>query len=191
MAERFLIVDVETTSTNPQRADILEIGLVSVDPSSRKIDPIIDTLICPECEEEVWLNCWFMTNSRLDPDLIRQAPKFASVREEVQRQVAALPVTAFNLNYDVQVLYRHQVKLPKRVPCLMLTCKDILCLPGYYNDYKYPKFSEAWGHFFPGEPFEEKHRAGHDVLHEARLAVALYERGYLISRAKVDEVSDR
>jgi hypothetical protein len=39
----------------------------------------------------------------------------------------------------------------------------------------------AWAHFFPGQPFEERHRAGHDVLHEAKLAIALYQSGFLKS----------
>ena len=179
MADQVLIVDLETTSVNPQLAYILEVAISRVNLTSKEIDPIIDTLIYPECPAETWLDCWFMANSKLSPEMIWQAPKFTSVRDEVQKQVAALPVTAFNLNFDRQVLYRQNVQMPQRAPCLMLTCKDILKLPGYYNDYKFPKFSEAWGYFFPKEPFEEKHRAGHDVLHEAKLAIALYERGYL------------
>lgn len=179
MSLNILVVDLETTSINPRQADILEVGLANVDLGSGKIELVSDTLICPESDEEGWLECWFMANSKLDPEVVRQAPKFSSVRKEVQRQVSELPVTAFNLNYDVQVLHRHQVQVPKRAPCLMLVCKDILCLPGYYGDYKYPKFSEAWQYFFPNEPFEEKHRAGYDAIHEARLAIALYERGYL------------
>ncbi len=179
MSPRILVVDLETTSTNPQYADILEIALVSVDLSDGQVQPIIDTLVCPECDDEEWLECWFMSNSKLDPDLIRRAPKFAAVRGVLQEQANTLPVTAFNRSYDIQVLYRHQVRTLMRAPCLMLTCKDVLCLPGYHGDYKYPKFSEAWSYFFPGQAFEDKHRAGHDATHEAKLAAAMYSRGFL------------
>ncbi|MFH0809821.1 MAG: 3'-5' exonuclease [Pseudomonadota bacterium] len=176
---KILVVDVETTSTNPQRAHILEVGLVSVDLSTGQVDTLVDTLVCPECDEAEWLGCWFMSNSKVDPELVRCAPNFASLRPTIQEQLLALPVTAFNRSYDVQVLFRYQVQVPKRASCLMLACKDILCLPGHYGDYKYPKFSEAWGYFFPDQPFEDKHRAGHDSIHEAKLAVELYRRGLL------------
>ncbi len=59
------------------------------------------------------------------------------------------------------------------------TCKDILQLPGYYGDYKYPRFSEAWSHFFPGDVFVEKHRAGYDAYKEAMLAIAMFDKGFL------------
>lgn len=179
MNPKILVVDLETTSTNPQRAHILEVGLALVDLATRLIEPLIDTLVCPECDEAEWIDCWFMANSKLDPELIRQAPKFASIKEGLQEHLLALPVTAFNRGYDVSVLVRHQIQVPRRAPCLMLACKDVLCLPGFYGDYKYPKMSEAWGHFFPGEPFQDSHRAGQDAIHGARLAVELYRRGLL------------
>ncbi|MFH1088207.1 MAG: exonuclease domain-containing protein [Chloroflexota bacterium] len=184
MSPKILVVDLETTSTNPQRAHILEVGLVSVDLATGLIEPLMDTLVCPESGEEEWLDCWFMANCKLDPELIRRAPKFAAIRQSLQEHLLALPVTAFNRSYDVQVLFRHQVQVPQRAPCLMLTCKDILCLPGRFGDYKYPKFSEAWREFFPEEPFEEKHRAGYDALCEATLALTMYERGLL--KFKID-----
>jgi len=173
-----LVVDTETTGVNPQRAHILEVALASVDMATGATELPVDTLINPDCPESEWLGCWFMDHSHLDPAEIRRAPKFAAVKEEIQQHLLEYPVTAFNRSYDHQVLYRHGVRLPKLWPCLMLTCKDILKLPGFRGDYKYPKFGEAWSWFFPGQPFEEKHRAGHDVMHEARLACALFQGGY-------------
>jgi len=181
-----LVVDVETNSVNPQRADILEVGMAMVELATGATELLVDTLINPDCPESEWLHCWFMEHSGINPDEIRQAPKFAAVKEEIQQHLLEYPVTAFNRSYDHQVLYRHGVKLPKLWPCLMLTCKDILKLPGFHGDFKYPKFSEAWNWFFPGEYFNEKHRAGHDVMHEARLAVALYQGEYFDNALRCD-----
>ena len=179
MSNQLLIVDTETTSVNPQDANILEIALATVDLDSGQIDFVVDTLVCPECREEVWLNSWFMSHSGLDPDLIRSAPTFSSIRREIQEHVSQLPTTAYNLYYDAGVLYYHQVNLPIRAPCLMLTCADVLKSTGY-GKYKWPKFSEAWAYFFPNDDFKEEHRADYDVLHEAELAVVLYKLGYLM-----------
>lgn len=178
--DKLLVVDLETTSTNPQRADILEVALALVDLKKGETSILLDTLIQPDSPQEEWADCWFMEHSALKPDLILQAPKFAGrIKDEIQAACYLGPLTAFNLNYDIQILYRHGIKVYNRAPCLMLTCKDILCLPGYYGDYRYPKFSDTWLYFFPNEPFEAKHRAGHDVLHEAKLAIELYKQGLL------------
>ncbi len=179
MSTGVLVVDVETTSTNPQRAHILEIGMALADLESGKVDEVGDSLVCPDCPEEEWVNCWFMEHSGLDPQAIRNAPKWEVIRPQVVSWCAVWPVTAFNRSYDVQVLYRHGVPTPMRAPCLMMACKDTLRLRGFYGDYKYPKFSEAWAYFFPDRPFEDKHRAGHDAVCEAELAVEMYRRGVL------------
>ncbi len=175
---KILVVDVETNSTNPQRAHILEIAVARVDLGSGLIEVLVDTLVHPDCPEEEWLDCWFMQHSGLSPDDIRRAPAFSAVKEEIQRHMV-LPITAFNKSFDLTILRRHGVQVASQWPCLMERCKYILRLPGYRGDWKYPNFSEAWGYFFPCEPFDEKHRAGHDVRHEARLAVALYQGGYI------------
>ncbi len=172
-----LIVDLETTSTNPQRAHILEVGAALLDLDNMQVQILVDSLVRPDCPEEEWLCCWFMNNANLAPEQVRAAPSWAQVSPRIKELCAAWPVTAFNRSYDIQVLYRHGVPTPMRAPCLMLAAKDVCRLPGWSGDYKYPKFAEAWREFFPEEPFEEKHRAGYDAVHEARLCGAMYARG--------------
>ncbi|MDD5700454.1 MAG: exonuclease domain-containing protein [Dehalococcoidales bacterium] len=175
---KIFVVDTETDNVKPQYANILEIGLASVDLSTGETELLWDTLVHPP-GLEWWCDCWFMQHSRVDPEQVRSAPTMEEMKYGVEAYLSLWPVTAFNLHFDQQVLFRHGVKIPTTWPCLMLTTKDILKLPGRYGDYKYPKFSEAWQYFFPDEPFEEKHRAGHDALAEAKLALALYQRGYI------------
>ncbi len=172
-----LVVDTETDSVKPQSANILEIGLASVDLDTGKTDLLWDSFVHPP-GLEWWVDCFFMKNSGIDPDLIRAAPTIEEMEYGVEAYLSLEAVTAFNLYFDREVLFRHGIKIPNTWPCLMLTAKDILKLPGRYGDWKYPKFTEAWDYFFPDTPFEEKHRAGHDALHEAKLAYALYQRGY-------------
>jgi DNA polymerase III epsilon subunit-like protein len=175
---KLLIIDTETNNVHPEIAHIMEVAIASLDFENGDISLLLDTPIYPECPEELWENCWFMKHSGLDPDIILGAPVFSSIADMVSELLKIGPVTAFNLSFDLSVLKREGVAVPFVAPCLMRITKDILRLPGLYNDWKYPKFSEAWSHFFPGQPFEEKHRAGHDAVHEAKLAFVLYQEGY-------------
>ncbi|MDD4874693.1 MAG: hypothetical protein PHE15_06985, partial [Dehalococcoidales bacterium] len=143
------------------------------------VDVIFDSLILPENDN--WRECWFMKNSHLPEYSIETALKFSEVKEKFAALLTA-PVTAYNLSYDRRVMRRHGLPIENVWPCLMQTCTPILKLPGYYNDYKYPKFSEAWHYFFPDLPFVERHRAAWDVLHEAKLAYLLYQQGFLKGR---------
>lgn len=178
MSRTVLVIDLETTSVDPDVAKILEVGLVSLDLDTKQITPVMDTLVQPACPEAQWLGCWFMQNAKLDPDLIRKAPSFESIKLDLQARLDAEPVTAFNRAYDIRVLYRHDVWAPKRAPCLMLAATPILRPPGFHSDYKFPKLSEAWAWYFRHEPFQETHRAGFDAVHEARLAATMYAHGH-------------
>lgn len=173
------VVDVETDSVKPELANILEIGLASVNIGSGETELIFDTLVCPEQMPgmETWLNCWFLEHSGVSPDEIRSAPKFADLKLGIQGWLTLAPVTAYNLHFDLQILARHGVNPKRTWPCLMQTAKYALKMPGEYRDYKYPSFAEAWRYFLPDEPFEERHRAGHDALHEAKLAFKIHQRG--------------
>ncbi len=175
---KIVVVDTETTSTDPGVANIMEVGIATADLHSGEVNLLMDSLVCPDCPEDLWRTCWFMEHARLDPRKILGAPRFEEIAPLIDRCFAVGPVTAFNLGYDWQVLKRHGVTPSLVLPCLMLLTKDILKLHGRYDDWKYPKFAEAWEYFFPNEPLEENHRAGHHAMHAARMALALYYAGY-------------
>jgi DNA polymerase III alpha subunit (gram-positive type) len=182
---RIFVVDVETDSVKPQLANILEIGMASVDLDTGQIELLFDTLVCPPGLDgmEPWLNCWFMQNSHVDPDLIRKAPKLADIKTGIEAYLALGPVTAYNLSFDLAVLNHNGIETHQTWPCLMQTAKFACKIPGKFG-YKLPKFSEAWAFFYPNEPFEEKHRAAYDAMHEAQLALSLSRRGYFWRQMK-------
>ena len=175
---KLLIIDTETDSPKANLARIMEVAVGSVDLETGSTELLLDSLVRPD-GLDTWRSCWFMENSGIACEAIEAAPPFAQIKGYVEELLKTGPATAYNLPYDLQVLYRHGLRVPQTWPCLMHTCTPICRLPGRYGDYKYPKFSEAYAHFFPGETFQEKHRAGYDVLHEAKLAYALYKGGYL------------
>lgn len=85
-------------------------------------------------------------------------------------------VLAFNIEYDYNVthaeLTRHGQTLAylesKPRLCAMLGSKDILKLPGYYGDYKWPSLDEAHKHFF-GTPVDDAHDAFADLTATLRV----------------------
>jgi hypothetical protein len=178
MDNKLLIVDIETNSLSVQNAHILELALANLNLQTGKVDLVIDTLVQPDCSEENWRECWFIENSGVRVEEIRRASTFNMIRSQIEHEFKH-PITAYNTEFDFNILIRHGVMIPQPWPCLMRTCTPILKLPGSYGDYKYPKFTEAWHYFFPSERLVETHRAGPDAVNEARLAFELYKGGYL------------
>jgi Exonuclease len=182
---KILIVDTETDSPKPQEAQMLQCAIARLDLDTGETKLVFDSFIRPQGGNG-WRNCWFLTNANIPEAVIEAAPPFSQVKAQVEEILQTAPVTAYNLAYDLQVLYRagcFREQRPNVWPCLMLTCTPICKLPGKYGDRKYPKFIEAYSRFFPNEHFEEKHRAGYDVMQEAKLAYALDQKGYF-SRKK-------
>lgn len=173
-----IIVDVETDGLDPFTANIMEIGIAELYLDIGRASLLLDTTICPP-GPETWLKCWFMTHSGIKPDEIRQSPNFESIKPIIKPMLSSAPVTAYNLNFDSVVLRQHDIILEDTLPCLMLTCTDILRIPGKYGYWKYPSFQEAWNYFFPNRPMQQQHRAGDDAMRAAELAMALYEKGFL------------
>jgi DNA polymerase III subunit epsilon len=179
--KHILIVDCETDSPKPQQAQMLEIAIARLNLDNGEAQLAFDSFIRPQYDG--WRDCWFVQNAKIPESVIDIAPPIEVVREQIVGILDSAPVTAYNLSFDLQVLFRHGVKIKQVWPCLMLTCKPILKLPGYYGDWKFPKFEEAWAHFFPRDSYSQQHRAGSDVLQEAKLAYALDQKGYF-SRKK-------
>jgi len=92
----------------------------------------------------------------------------------------AQTIVAFNMAYDEPVItgecWRTSMPHPFRSDnkfCAMLGCKNILKLPGkFQGDYKWPKLSEAYRHFF-NEDFDRAHDAMADVRATAKIVLEL------------------
>jgi hypothetical protein len=175
---KILVVDTETNGVHTG-AHILEIAIAGLNTETGETKLLFDSFVRPAAEAREWLHCWYMENAKIEPGLIYQAPGILELRGRIEKLLWLYPVTAYNLAFDERILGYHDIRLSMTFPCLMKTCTDICRLPGKYGKWKYPTFGEAWRHFFPDRPFEEKHRAGHDVMAETELAKELFRQGYL------------
>lgn len=89
-------------------------------------------------------------------------------------------IVAHNLNFERQMIMIELMRLKAigdwwkqrnaDMRCTMELSTPILKLPGRYDDYKYPKLSEAHGVLCPDKPFRTTHRS----LGDARAAIRVY-----------------
>lgn len=174
---KITVVDLETDNVNPEIANVMEVGIATADLDTGAVDLVFESLVCPPTLG--WDDCWFMQHSLIDRKNVLEAPAFELIKPQVAQLLSAFPVTAYNLGFDLRIIYRHHISVEKQFPCLMQTCTPILRLPPYRNgSYKFPKFAEAWSHFFPNTVLNVTHRAGVDAVNEGKLAVTLARRGY-------------
>ncbi len=81
---------------------------------------------------------------------------------------------AFNWDFDSKIIEGEYLRrgmsheLARPHACAMLRAKDHCQIPGRYGDFKWPKLSEAYEHFF-NEQFDGQHRADGDCAAIARV----------------------
>ncbi len=84
-------------------------------------------------------------------------------------------LVAHNTAFDLQIIerafkfYNVNWNKPKDIYCTMMMAKDILKLPGEYNDYKFPKLQETFEYFFHTGKQEY-----HDALLDVNLCREIY-----------------
>lgn len=87
------------------------------------------------------------------------------------------PATAYNKSFDFGFLRDRGLKI-NDLPCPMMLSTGICKIPfANGSGTKWPTVEEAWGFFFPGVDYSEKHRGTHDAEHEALIVHELYKRG--------------
>lgn len=89
-------------------------------------------------------------------------------------------IVAHNMAFERQIIAIELMRLKAQgqwwlqrsgdMRCTMALSKDLVKLPGRYNDYKYPKLSEAMDVLCPGEPVKHAHRS----LGDARSCLKLW-----------------
>ena len=180
MDNKILIIDIETTGWLTDGGSIVEIGAVELDLDTSEITEVFNSL----CREKILTakhrDAWIFHNSDLTPDMVREAPEFEKIKEPFQKIVNSYPAgaTAYNRSFDISYLQDRLIAFPKLLPCPMILSTEICKLPGKYaNSFKWPKVEEAFNYFFPDFPYNERHRAAHDALHEAMIVYKLYDIG--------------
>ena len=111
-----------------------------------------------------------MTRARAEGVPIAQA--IASFDELLAKANLAV---AHNVKFDRLLLDSEYVRLGRRpcwprTFCTMLTCTDIIRLPGYRGQYKWPTLAEAYSYFYH-RPLAD----AHDALADVRACLAIFQ----------------
>lgn len=82
---------------------------------------------------------------------------------------------AHNIRFDRLLIDSEYVRLGQRPRwprtfCTMLTCTDIVRLPGYHGQYKWPTLEEAYSHFYRRPP-----TSAHNARADVRACMAIYQ----------------
>lgn len=185
MSKQIALVDIETTGFLNDGGTICEVGIVELDLNTGGRRVVFDSLCVEEPFRSNPFNAWIFQNSDMRIDDVLNAPLFQDLLGAIQNTLNCYPlgVTAYNKNFDFGFLSSRNISIPKELECPMKLATPICGLPSRHpshGKYKWPKFEEAWAHFFPGEPYVEAHRGADDAMHEARLVHKLYQMGHFV-----------
>lgn len=180
MSKCILVVDIETTDTNPHVGKILEIGIVSLDLETGKIIELFDQVLREDGLTAKHRDSWIFSNSDMTIEEIRNAPPASEVLPQVQAifDMYPLGVTAFNRNFDVGFLKSRGINCGRDLQDPMLIATNLCKLPSPRGrGWKWPKAQEAYDYFFPDNQYVEAHRGCDDAKHEAEMVYELWKLG--------------
>lgn len=172
---KILVVDIETDNINTTKGSIIEIGIVEIDPHLLEISGIPTGFIINE-GNIIDRNAWIFSHSTLQPEDIEQGiPLDDSLKFILNLIFEFHWVTAYNQQFDFNWLISRGIKIPNRTFDPMIILTDIMKLPHFFYDHKYPKVEEAYKFLFD-EKIEEPHRALGDAIIEAKIIIKLLEK---------------
>ena len=172
------VIDIETTGTSRKKDLFVEIGIVELDMKTGETKILFDSLVKEPKFGERYRNSWIFNNSDLKFENLENAPLFEKLKPEISEILNQYPITAFNKSFDLGFLKAREISVPKELPCIMMTAKNVCKLPfqNGRSGYKRPKVQEAWDFFFPNSEYVETHRAADDAIHEAKILFELHKR---------------
>lgn len=174
---KILVVDIETTGFVVKWDIITEIGIALVDTDTGKIDLVFDNVVKHwKWNPKKHKYGWCFKNTSLTVEDVEKAKTIASYKNEIQRLFDIYPMTAYNKSFDIRFLSSCGFKM-NDVKCLMKTAKEYSKYKTKTGAKKTPSVEEIYNQFFmkDGEVYVEQHRAGVDVMDEAKILLHMVE----------------
>ena len=175
---KIAIVDLETTSKEPQYTKIVEIGIVELDPICGTIETLFNQVVKEDGFNSLRDQyAWIFYNSTLTIDEVKNAKSLEYYRDEIQQILNRYPLTSYNTDFDLKVLRKKDFFIKKELPCVMKVATGILKIPSYTFGYKYPTLNEAWYFYKPQKTYFVAHRALDDAQKTAQILFEMINRG--------------
>jgi DNA polymerase-3 subunit epsilon len=183
-----LVIDTETTGLKGAPIDkVVDIAVCRVTLGDDKVDILYSSVVGHDTSK--WNNelkrSWIFENTDLTLEMVNKAKPEEQVIKEVAMILKNRNVTSFNFAYDFdKFLYQRPWSLKGTfVPfrCIMEASKDVCKLPGLYEEYKWPKLSEAYDIIVNGDPANvngtQQHRALSDAVMASHILLELHKKG--------------
>lgn len=188
MQNKFLVVDLETSSLNREKCLIFEIGIVLVDLDKNEKHIVLDEFIKPDriWNIEILAKSKFFEISNATMNDVINGKKLGFYRQRLQKWFLTYPCVSYNVGFDFEVLHSKNFTFRRILDDPMLIIRDMMKIPKkpgkkYIDDdgspYKFPKFEKAWEYIFSERKYKHLHRAGSDAMAEAEVIIELYNRG--------------
>jgi len=179
------VVDTETTGLLGAPKDkIVDIAVCKVTLGDDKVENVYSSIVGHDTGKwnDELKRSWIFENTDLTPDMVNDAPPESKVASDISKILKGANVTSFNFQFDFdKFLYREPWSLRNDIVpfrCVMLASKNVCKIPGMYEDYKYPKLSEAYKMIVKGDPAEihgvQEHRALSDAIMASHILLELY-----------------
>ena len=171
------VVDTETTGLRGAPGDkVVDIAVCKVTLGDDNVENVYSSVVGHDTEK--WNNelkhAWIFENTDMTLDMVNNAPPESEVAEDVLKILRGANVTSFNFQFDFdKFLYQKPWSLRNNIVpfrCVMLASKNVCRIPGMYEDYKYPKLSEAYKMIVKGDPAGMKGIQEHRALSDAVMA---------------------
>ncbi|MEA3642265.1 MAG: 3'-5' exonuclease [Lamprobacter sp.] len=150
--QRTLYLDLETTGLDPNRDEILEIGLLDANGQI-----LLDSLVRPEHHRH-WIGAQAIHGIR--PEDVRDAPTLDSLRPQLIALLTDAEVVIYNAEFE-QGFLRAELATAASTHCAMRAFAEVYGEPRSYRGYRWQKLQVAAayiGYAWPGSA----HRAIHD-----------------------------
>ena len=182
------VIDTETTGLDGYPRDVVvDIAICRTDLRKGTVENVYSSIVGYDVEkwDDGKRNAWIFQNTDLTLDAVASAPNAEKVATEVRNILRDKNVSTFNTGFDlVKFLYREPWSLRNVIresKCIMLASKDVCKIPGFYEEYKWPRLDEAYSMLVDGDPADirgnQTHRALSDAVMASHILIALYKTG--------------
>ena len=171
------VLDTETTGLCGYPRDrVVDIAICKVNFDTAKIEEVYSSVVGHDVDK--WdidqKNAWIFQNTDLKLEDVKNAPPLEEIASDVQDILKGNVVTSYNVGFDFRKFLNYnpwKLGLHSHIgPCIMLAATDICKIPGYGEDYKWPKLQEAYDLITVDDPVGIKGRQTHRALSDAVMA---------------------
>lgn len=188
--DEIYVIDTETTGLDGAPKDVVvDIGICLVDVKRGDVKDVYSSIVGYDTStwDETQKKAWIFENTDLSLEMVRGAPSFEKVRNDVYEILKGKKVTSYNIPFDMdKFLFRKPWELRGTFTLctdIMKAATDVCKLPSqfYGVKYRFPKLDHAYKTVLDSDPANIGDKQSHRALSDARMAsyvmIGMYNHG--------------